>query len=129
MSWNPFKSNPKFDKQELKIKNTIESMLSTLNTTIDIDSINMTFTLLNSISKCNIHVDSVGIKVDINHPDKLLALDVKLEADKLTFFKNLIAQEASKRRQKQVEDVFLNRMDALEEVITHIKNENTTERN
>lgn len=130
MSWNIFKTKINFDEQEIVIKETIESMLSTMETVIDIDSINMTFTLLNAKNNCNIHVDSIGVKIDIKQPDKLVALDAKMESEKLTFFKDLIAQEASKRRIKQVKDVFLNRMSTLKEVSKEIKNGTTnSERN
>lgn len=49
-------------------------------------------------------------------------MDAKMESEKLTYFKDMIAQEASRRRIKQVEDVFLNRMGALKEVSEEIKN-------
>lgn len=48
MNWNPFRIKVKLDEQETVIKETIEAMLSTQDTVIDIDSLNMTFTLLNA---------------------------------------------------------------------------------
>lgn len=121
MTW--FKTKVKFDEQEIAIKGLIESLLSTYDTIIEIDFENATFQLYNNKRGCSFYIDSIGIKLDVKNETKTMALDQKMAEQNLTFFKNIISKEATKRRIEKHNNTFLNRINMLEEVKNLIEND------
>jgi len=128
MRW--YKSKTEFNKQEQTIKTLIEELLVSDNTVIEIDFINAKFDLYNEEEKTSVAIDSIGVKVDIVKEDeiklKVIALDSKMTDNQLTILKNLVAEEATKRREKKRSMTFLSRTNALNDTINSLKNKNGT---
>jgi len=126
MAW--FKTIVNFTEEENTIKTLIEELLKSPQTIIEIDFINAKFDLYNIEEKTSIAIDSIGVKVDIVKQDeemlRVIALDNKMPDTKLTFLKNLVAKEASIRREENRKNKFVNRTKALAETINSLKEKN-----
>lgn len=132
-----FSKEIKFDEQESMIKELIRSLLTRPKTIIEIDFTNAKFDLYNDEDKTSVAIDNLGVKVDIikieDNVQKIIAWDVKMTDNQLTVLKNIVAKEATIRREAHRNETFLNRIEALKETINTIisRNEtpNNTERN
>lgn len=129
MGW--FKSKVEFaEGDETTVKVLIESLLLSPKTIIEIDFTNAKFDLYNEEEQTSVAIDSIGVKVDIVKEDevklKVIALDSKFTDTQISHLKDLVAKEATIRRENKRKKKFLNRTTALLETINSLKGKNGT---
>lgn len=112
-----WKFRTKLTEEDIKIQDLVKSFLSKPDTLIEIDPSDMSYILSYEPMGYYIMVDSVGIKIS-NHN---FAKDIRLsDTNKLDLVKDLIKEEATKRRNEKKKKIFKNNIDLLDKITINI---------
>lgn len=111
---NLFKT--KFTEEDIKIQELVKSFLSKPETLIEIKPSDMSYILSYEPRNYYILVDNVGIQISNHEFDK----DIRLEDNKLNVIKDLIREEADRRREAKKAKIFKNRSELLDKITTNI---------
>lgn len=107
----------KLTEEDIKLQNVIKTLLGNKDTLIEVNPSNMSYMLSHEGKQYYVLVDSVGVQIS-NHN---FAKDIRLEHNKIDAIKELISEEASKRRNIKQALIFKNNNDLLDTIINNLK--------
>jgi hypothetical protein len=119
MSW--LKPKEIYSEEDLKVKEVVELMLSSVETLIEINprTVGLDYILSNEASQYYVMIDDSGVKIS-NHT---FSRDIRMSSFKINTLKELSRTEASKRRNIKEEKIHQNGVELLDRIIKKLKNQ------